>query len=184
MAMNTKKQTFKKSLIIISTIIALVVALAALELTGVIDLMPNSGPTPAQQAEQRKTEEQIKKDFIESSDPRSEEDKDDNTPITTPEVPTSPETVELSADKTSSSEVTVYTKLHGYSSGTCTLTAKNSDKEFTKTVPVIYQDNYSICAGFTVPVSQLGVGSWDIALSVTPRGGAPIAKNITYELKP
>ena len=81
-----------------------------------------------------------------------------------------PDNVTVSATQTDSSTVTVQTKLVGYSDGSCTLTATNGSNIFTQTAQVIYAPDFSSCAGFSVPVSQLGTGTWSIKLDVTSRG--------------
>lgn len=80
------------------------------------------------------------------------------------------------------SQVTVTTKLLGYSDGTCNLTATNGAKLATQTAAVMFQREYSTCAGFTVPVSQLGTGTWNITLSVTS-GGSTQTKSTSIGVK-
>lgn len=96
-------------------------------------------------------------------------------------APTSSENITLSADKTSSSSVTVYTQLKDYSDGTCNLTVTNGNQANTQSAPVMYQSQYAICAGFNVPISSLGYGTWSIKLSVTSSGSIT-EKTITYEV--
>lgn len=185
--MRIQKQPSKKSRtikIVIAIILGLVLLLGVLEYMGVIDVIPSNGPNAAQKAEQKKSEEQAKKDFLETDNPDSQKEKDADTSSNAPVVPLSPDTIELSAQKTSSNEVTIFTKLQGYSAGSCELTIKKGDKTVSKTAPIIYQDNYSICAGFTVMISDLGSGKWDILLGAKPSGGEIINKSITYEVTP
>lgn len=175
-----KMKMNKKIVIITSASLLLLAALiAGLEYYGVIDFIPNNGPTPLQQAQQKKTEQEQKKDFVESTDEQGRS-KDQESESGTVSPPTSPDSIELSAKKNSSSEVTIFTKLHGYSAGTCELSIRNSSKNYTKSAPIIYQETYSICAGFSVPTDQLGSGNWEITLRVTPTGSSPISKTISY----
>lgn len=66
--------------------------------------------------------------------------------------------------------VVVSTRLGTIPDGTCTLTVKNGEKQDVQTADVIYQPMYSTCAGFSVPVSKLGNGTWDLVLEVESRG--------------
>lgn len=68
-------------------------------------------------------------------------------------------------------DVVVLTKLYGYGDGTCTLTSTNSGSSDTQTAEVIYQDNFSSCAGFTVSYAALGKGTWSISLNVKSSSG-------------
>lgn len=52
-------------------------------------------------------------------------------------------------------------------SGTCTLTMTSGGKTVTKTAEVIQNPSTSSCAGFDVPVSELGSGQWSIDIKVT-----------------
>lgn len=77
------------------------------------------------------------------------------------------------------SVVTILTKLDSVSSGTCSLTITNKGKTYTDTANVIYQPEYSSCAGFTVKKDLLGNGTWLIKISIkTP--SSTIEKTITY----
>lgn len=81
----------------------------------------------------------------------------------------------------SGSQVVITTKLVGYSDGTCNVTITNGDKSTTQTAKVIYAPDFSTCAGFSVPVSSLGDGTWKITLSVSS-GGNDTSKTVTYEV--
>lgn len=94
-------------------------------------------------------------------------------------TPVTNSNITLTADKTSDSSVTIYTQLKDYSDGTCTLTVTNGSQTNTQTAPVMYQPQYATCAGFSVPVGNLGTGTWTITLSVIS-GGTTIDKTITY----
>jgi len=91
--------------------------------------------------------------------------------------PDTPDNLTLSASE-SNHEVTVTTKLFNYSDGTCSLTVNNGSKTTSRTAPVIYQAQFSTCAGFTIPVSALDAGTWSFSLSVTS-GGITTTKTIT-----
>lgn len=54
------------------------------------------------------------------------------------------------------------------SSGSCTLSLTNSSgKTVTRTADVIANPSSATCKGFTVPVSELSSGKWNIMVSIT-----------------
>lgn len=58
-------------------------------------------------------------------------------------------------------------------SGTCTLVLKKADRTVTKTSQIIPNPSSSSCAGFSVPLTELGAGKWliDIRVSSGERTG-------------
>ena len=68
--------------------------------------------------------------------------------------------------------VVLSVKLSGYSDGSCALsiTNANTGKDLTRDADVIYAPNFSTCAGFSIPTSSLGAGSWSISLAITSGG--------------
>lgn len=76
----------------------------------------------------------------------------------------------LSAQQENNNTVTVFTKLYGYSDGTCNLSVSNGSKSYSTSAAVIYQADFSSCEGFTVPINKLGTGTWSIKLSVETKG--------------
>lgn len=154
----------------------LVIALVfvVLEKTRVIDFIkipPAAGSPAAQEAEQKKVDDAKKQELIEKTP--------EPTPSTPPERDDS---ITLTAAQEGSS-VTILTKLKGFSGGTCELSIANGAKTHTTSADIIYQPEFSSCAGFGVPVSQLGTGQWSIALKATPIGGTALTKSITLEVK-
>lgn len=75
-------------------------------------------------------------------------------------------------------QVVITTRLAGYSDGSCALTVTNDGKTNTQNAQVVYAPDFSTCAGFTVPVSSLGKGTWSINLAVTS-GGITTTKSTT-----
>lgn len=168
----------KKIPIILSSIIGLVLLVAILEKTHVINLYQSTpdvtqGPSEEQKKQETEANADSKKQFIES------QDKQDN-----PKPPSSPlnKSIELTTQHESNNTLTVFTKLPGYSSGTCELKVTNGSAVKTQSAPVIYQPEFSSCAGFSVPVDSLGKGIWTIQLAVTSNDTTD-SKSITYEVK-
>lgn len=78
--------------------------------------------------------------------------------------------------------VVISTKLNGVSSGKCTLSLKGNSKSFSSNADIIYQPEFSTCAGFLVQKSELGNGTWDIKLEIqTPNGTS--SKSVSFEVK-
>lgn len=60
-----------------------------------------------------------------------------------------------------------------WNTGNCTLSITNGSASINKTAPVQAMPSYATCQGFSVPVSDLGVGTWQLSLKVT--NGSEIA---------
>lgn len=167
----------KKILIPVAVILSLALLLVGLEKTHVtnfIKLHPKAtdtatGPTPAQSQEQASANAAVKQQLV--------QDKTSDTPASTPTTPSS-STIELSTRQESNGTVTVFTKLPGVSNGSCSLKVTNGAKSTSQTAAVIYQPEYSTCAGFSVPVSSVGTGTWALTLTVTSNGTSA-SKSIT-----
>lgn len=82
----------------------------------------------------------------------------------------------------SGSSVTVSTKISSMGDGVCSLSISNGSKSYTREVEVIYQPSYSTCAGFTVPISELGSGEWDISITATSLSGTKVNSSKTLEV--
>lgn len=52
-------------------------------------------------------------------------------------------------------------------SGSCTLILKNSNRTVTKNAPIIQNPSSSSCAGFNIPLAELGTGKWLISIQIT-----------------
>jgi cytoskeletal protein RodZ len=126
--------------------------------------------TAAQKAEAQ-TEAQAKKDLIESSNQTT------TPPTSNPPANTSTSITALSARQEDNGTVTIMTRLTSDTQGSCTLSITNGSRTYSKVVDIIYQPEFSTCAGFSVPINSLGFGNWNIALS----SGAS-SKSIRYEV--
>lgn len=111
-----------------------------------------SGPTAEQLKQEAEFNSQKKQDLIEGNS-------------STPSAPTTTDSVTLSAQKESNGTVTIFTKIYGVGRGTCNLQVTNSSQQTSQTAEVIYQPEYSSCAGFSVPISELGSGNWTIKVT-------------------
>lgn len=146
-------------------------------------------PTPAQKQTQHKTDTATKESFLDNNnDHNADNTKDTSQQRTTQAqpapVPASAKHIELSAEQ-SSETVVVTTKLReqGFSSGQCVLTITSSGQRSEQHAAIIYQPEYSTCAGFSVPARSLPKGTWHISLAVTPRGGKTLTKTLDKEIR-
>jgi cytoskeletal protein RodZ len=128
------------------------------------------GPTQEQLDEQKNTEEDSKQEFIDST-------KDNELPGTNPSTPTSSDSITLTTAMDQGT-VTVNTKLMGFNSGTCELSITNGSQKVVKNADIIYQPEFSTCAGFSILKSELSTGSWNISLKVV-EGGTVFSKSVT-----
>lgn len=146
-------------------------------------------PTPAQRQTQHKTDAATKESFLDNNnDHNADNTKDTSQQRTTQAqpapVPASAKHIELSAEQ-SSETVVVTTKLReqGFSSGQCVLTITSSEQRSEQHAAIIYQPEYSTCAGFSVPARSLPKGTWHISLAVTPLGGKALTKTLDKEIR-
>lgn len=113
-----------------------------------------TGPTPEQVKQAATVEADRKKDLIENTS---------NSNDSSPAESTSP-SVDLSARQETNGSVTVIAKLYKVAAGNCSLTVTNGSKSVTKTAAIIYQAEFSTCAGFNLARDELGAGKWTIGL--------------------
>ncbi len=122
-----------------------------------------SGPTAEEKQQAAKVDADNKKMMEGTDTPSSEAEQP---PSST--TPTSySDTMEITAKQETNSTVTIIAKLPGVSAGNCSLAITNGSKSINKSAVVIYQPEFSTCAGFSVPISDLGAGTWNISISLS-----------------
>lgn len=125
-------------------------------------------PAPSKLSDEDATSKQH---FIEQQqDTKDTPDSNPDASSQTTETDT-PNKIEL-ITKQDGSSVTVITKISGIGEGVCSLSATNGGKSYDMEVDIIYQPNYSTCAGFSIPVSTLGKGTWEISVVATSSNGS------------
>lgn len=156
--MHNKKineRPYKKAIAYILIIIALLsISLVILEKLRVTDFIKDpfikhTSRIPELTAEQKIQNNEAKKDFIENQKDVSQDTSQND------------KNIEISVVQ-ESDKVVVSTRLHGISNGICRLNIVSSGKQLSKEAQVLYQPQFSTCAGFTVPVSDIGKGVWEI----------------------
>lgn len=141
-----------------------------------------SSNAPDQSSQQNITDGTPQKNTAAATQPTTaDQTTDKGTAGTSYAVPTSSESIVIDVSQ-SNENVVITTKLYGYSDGMCTLKVSNGSKSTSQDAQVMFQPEYSTCAGFSVPVEQLGSGSWTVKLSVTS-GGKTLSKEMSYEVK-
>lgn len=176
---RTKKAVFTAFLLLFVAGIALIIS----ELTNRTDLihMPGrqtkpvlSGPSQKEKAAQAKVDAESKQQYLDKAKSQSQ---------TQPPPPAATSTSLNLTPSQSGTTVTILTKIQGVSSGSCTLTITNDSKSTEQTAQIIYQPEFSSCAGFSVPVGSLGAGTWNIAVKVTPGTGEVVEQSTSLEVR-
>lgn len=132
-------------------------------------------PTTEEKSAQIEADSQQKQSYLDSS-------TNSGSPAT---APTSADTIAITPT-TQGEKVILMTKLagQGYDAGKCDLYVTAAEKKYSAQASIIYQAEYSQCAGFEVPITELGYSSWTITLAVTPVHGQTLTKTITYAPQP
>ncbi|PID99164.1 hypothetical protein CSA80_03555 [Candidatus Saccharibacteria bacterium] len=177
------------TLIIAGLVVGLALVFVILEKTHVIDLVKDpdnstnqTGPTKEEREQQTKTDAATKQRYLD--DAYKPDTQNSNTPPDEPETNNqTAASLDLSASQNGDS-VTVLTKITGITDGKCTLRITNgSTTPANKEAAVIYQPEFSSCAGFSVPTSYAGTGTWSITVSVDPLSGSGVTETVTLEVK-
>lgn len=164
-----------------AALVFVVCLLTVLELTGATNLISKSPAQDSVLDSDGPTEEQKQTDDAINA-ANKQEALEQETAQPTPD-PTPPESssIELSAQQEGSTSVTIFTKLHAITSGSCSITVTNGSASTTQTAMVIYQPEYSSCAGFSIPISGLGAGTWQVNLKVDSNGTSA-TKSLSFEV--
>ena len=158
----------KRKLITLACIaLLLLLGIIFLELSGVTNFVKQNQdqtqeknkPTAEEVKTQTSTDNDKKKTYIENS---------------TDQSPTAPlnstKQVELVA-KQEGAAIIVSTKLRNISDGECSLVVSNGSKTKKFVAPTLYQPEFSICEGYSIPLSELGSGNWGFELTVKNPSG-------------
>lgn len=179
---NTKtkinhSQTRRRATVLFIVLIVAAGTIVVLELTNVTHLFHSNVAEQKREAAQRDLSR--KKALTEQGSP-SKSEKENALPDTNYKTPDNTDNIQLSAERAGAS-VTVYSRLYGYSDGTCSLKITNGTATETKTAAVLYRPQYAICEGFSIPVDGLGAGTWSLALTVSS-DGVSLTKTISLEV--
>jgi hypothetical protein len=173
---KTKKHTNKPAFIVLGCVILAGLVIFSYQWRHNKKSAVSSGPTAAEIKQSSDIDAANKKQSITSSQTKNttsgtkgqEPTSSTTSPSSTP--PTTPVKIDITSKQESNGTITVSTKLYGISSGSCTLQANNGSKSITQTATVIFQPEFSTCAGFSVPKTALGSGTWNIVITVVKDG--------------
>lgn len=119
---------------------------------------------------QETKEAEQKKDYIENT-PK------DEVPGSPVQPSASDDSIQITAHQRDGS-VVVTTRLHNFPDGTCSLKVTNGATIRSYSAQILYQPEYSICTGFSIPVKDLGTGGWALDLTAQTEAGISISKKI------
>lgn len=184
MKYSTKSHS-KKSLLL--PIIAVVILLAASAFT--YQAFNNEGSSKTVEeglTEQQAKDAEEKEQLINQPDGDiKDEPTDDKTDIDndTNDQNSTSKNASINASQEDETQVTVKTRVTGASSGDCTLRIVNGGKTKNYKAKLMYQPQFSTCAGFSIPISDLGTGVWNISLTVETGQDTLQSDKITLEVK-
>jgi hypothetical protein len=161
---KNKKLNTRVKKILIGIFLLILFALISLKLFGLINLSPTNNGDTTNADKASEIDAANKQKFIENQ--LINETTNNNTE---PSVSTSDNIIILTS-RESDGSITITTRLSQYSDGTCDLTISNNGQTHTQSATVIYQPEFSTCAGFNVPLGALGAGNWQISLTVSSKG--------------
>lgn len=179
MAQNNRKHPVYLSLKIVGAVVVLLVLGAmAVQKNGLFKTADKpvviNGPTAAEAAQQKKTEAVQKQVYNDSA-------KSDTTPAP-PSVVPSDSSLSVSA-KQDGASVIVQVKAVNVSAGNCELAIINGPRSSSQSAPIIYQPEFSTCAGFSVPTGSLGPGEWSIKVTVKAQDDAVLSKSVSLQVE-
>lgn len=163
---------------IVGSVIAIAALIFVLEATNVTNFFAKKSQS-TESAQEARANADKKEAVINAPAPAAKDGSPEETGAYTP--PKTADGIAVEA-KQNGNEVIVTAKLTGYSDGECQLDITNGGATFTASATVIYQQEFSSCAGFSVPVDKLGAGNWAVDLKVTA-GGITQNKTTSIEVK-
>lgn len=134
------------------------------------------GPTKDQAEEQARVDAQNKQDFLDNQAKQSSSSNDGSSSSTGGSA-----SLTVTASQAGSS-VTVLTQIKNVTAGNCSLVAVNGQKQTTQSAAVLFQPEFSSCAGFSIPTADLGAGNWNITVTVKSDLGDTLSKTASLEV--
>ncbi len=186
---HRSRNRFKPLFTIATLLFIALLVLVALEKTMVTDFIKLPFSSEQKQAQvaakaevngnetQQKVDERQKQQFLDNT---AENITGSKTPETVT-TQTSPLVTELTA-RQEGENIVVLTKLTPVDSGTCTLRITNGTNTYEQRARIIYQPEFSSCAGFSLTKTALSAGKWKITLD-TSSGNLSGTKTIELEVK-
>jgi len=165
---NRKKSSTRKKLLIIAGVVVILIStFLILEATGATHIIRSLND---QTTDTNITPEQAKENEINSNNKETFVTDKSNSNTSNPDVQAlTSDNISISTQRETDGSVTILTQLKNYSDGTCDLTITNGSNKYTQTAQIIYQESFSSCAGFSVPLNSLPTGTWQISMTVTSK---------------
>lgn len=182
-----KSNIVKWGVIAVGILLILGLLLFVLEQKDVINLIGSKnsatqGPSKEESEQATKTAATSKQAYLDQTYKDGTTGSQPMSSTPTPATPsTAPATMVL-ASKLEGDTVTITTQIKNISSGNCKLTISNGAPTTSQTAQIIYQPEFSSCAGFSVAKSSLGTGTWNITVTATPDVGDATTQSTTLEV--
>lgn len=164
----------KKSIIILSVLIAAGLTLTALEISDTINLLNKKAPTnDISESLQNTSETNNPSEELPTSSEEAEEQiappAPQNTPSQTQSDPNQPR-IELEVGMSSGGTIRLFAKLFNVTEGTCSVVIKNGEKQINQTDTVYAGTEYGSCAGFSERKENMGAGNWVFDFTLNTKG--------------
>lgn len=127
--------------------------------------------------DQKPTEED-KSNAKQKADFLDKEKETENKPVEKPKKQTLNLEVKVKADQT-----VFLAKIGNISRGTCHLEIKGNGRTIKRSADVVFTPDFSSCAGFSIPKSELNRGRWTASLSVDSPTHESDPTSTTFEIK-
>ena len=172
---RSRNNNWLKWLVIAIILTSIVAVLTVWLVNRSSNAMVSNGPTADEIRQSQAIDAEKKRQSIETTPTPTPGAKGSSDTTSTPTNTAKSITMEISRQ---SNMVIVSTRLYGIASGTCALSITNGTKSLNKTADVIYESEFSTCAGFSIPISELGNGSWTVQVTANGSGdGASKSQN-------
>lgn len=145
--------------------------------TGASKKSTENKKTEDKKNDQKPTEED-KSNAKQKADFLDKEKETENKPVEKPKKQTLNLEVKVKADQT-----VFLAKIGNISRGTCHLEIKGNGRTIKRSADVVFTPDFSSCAGFSIPKSELNRGRWTASLSVDSPTHESDPTSTTFEIK-
>lgn len=171
---NTKKISILAVLIVFLATTGTFLVWSSTQKTRDNEQSSSSTPTEAQQKESATSNANEKQQFLDNE--AKQKDSTGETPQ--PSKPPTNQDVDLAA-RTEGENVIITSKITTLQSGTCTLRITGGPTPFSQQAAIIYNPEFSTCAGFSINKQSISASTWTITLEVS-NGSVQLEKTIKF----
>lgn len=179
---DLQKSTLVKAGIAVVLACFALLTLEQMNITDLIHKTPDSktphftSPTKAEAEKQASESATEKQSYLDSTKNDTMNSNSSSAPISSP-------TSDFTLTSSQSGDiVTILTKARGISGGECKMTVTKGTNTHSQSATLIYQPEFSSCAGFSISRDALGAGSWTVSVTITPTNSTAITKSLTLEV--